>query len=90
VPLGNSGLGLETIKQLSKHNPKTIVLSARSKSKAEQALKEIKQVTADAHVELLDLDLASFSSISAAVEEFNSKYDRLDILYNNAGVVRTL
>ena len=81
---------METVKQLSKHNPKTIVLAARSKTKAEQALKEIKQAYAEAPVELLDLDLGSFSSIAAAAKEFQSKHDRLDILYNNAGLVRTL
>lgn len=80
-------MGLASIKALSKHSPRSIVLCARSKTKAEEALKEIKDGVPEAPVELLDLDLASFSSIASAVKEFNAKHDRLDILFNNAGLV---
>jgi NAD(P)-dependent dehydrogenase (short-subunit alcohol dehydrogenase family) len=56
-------------------------------SKGQEALKDIKNVTPDANVEVLELDLASFKSIEKASHEFTSKYDRLDLLINNAGLV---
>jgi len=74
---------------LAKHGPATVVLASRSRAKAEEALKEIKEAVPNAPVELLDLDLGSFTSIAAAAKEFNVKHDRLDILVNNAGLVRT-
>jgi len=74
---------------LAKHGPATVVLASRSGAKAEEALKEIKEAVPNAPVELLDLDLGSFTSIAAAAKEFNVKHDRLDILVNNAGLVRT-
>jgi len=74
---------------LARHGPATVVLASRSKAKAEEALKEIKEAVPNAPVELLDLDLGSFASIAAAAKEFNAKHDRLDILVNNAGLVRT-
>jgi len=56
-------------------------------SKGQETLKDIKNVTPDANVEILELDLASFKSIEQASREFTSKYDRLDLLINNAGLV---
>jgi NAD(P)-dependent dehydrogenase (short-subunit alcohol dehydrogenase family) len=36
---------------------------------------------------VLKLDLGSLESVRDFAKEFNSKYDRLDILINNAGVM---
>ncbi|KAG5663474.1 hypothetical protein KAF25_001410 [Fusarium avenaceum] len=87
---GNSGLGLETIKQLSKHQPASMFLACRSKAKFDQAITELQNAgcTTDA-VSFIELDLTSLASIKAAAEAFQESSTRLDILVNNAGIMMT-
>ncbi|KAK1722740.1 short chain dehydrogenase [Colletotrichum acutatum] len=87
---GNVGLGFETIRQLSKHNPARIYLAARSQDKAEKAIQELQQQNPKAtNITFLKLDLASFDSVKAAAADFLRKESRLDILVNNAGIMMT-
>ncbi|KAM5344713.1 hypothetical protein ACJ41O_010575 [Fusarium nematophilum] len=88
---GNAGLGLETVRQLSHHNPARIYLAARSQEKADKAIDELRQASPKAAVNIafLKLDLASFQSIKAAAADFLSRESRLDILVNNAGIMMT-
>ncbi|KAL8721896.1 MAG: hypothetical protein Q9225_001532 [Loekoesia sp. 1 TL-2023] len=86
---GNTGLGKEAVLQLAKHNPSCIFLAARTPSKGEAAIAEIKKAVPSANISYLKLDLCSFKSIAAAAQEFKSKSPRLDILMNNAGVMAT-
>ncbi|KAF2428849.1 NAD(P)-binding protein [Tothia fuscella] len=86
---GNTGLGKETIMELVKHKPKRVFLAARTASKAEAAISEIKAMTPDANVTHLSLDLMSFDSIKNASSQFQSQSDRLDVLLNNAGIMAT-
>lgn len=85
--IGNNGLGKETVKRLAKHNPALIFLCSRNAKKAEDAIKEIESEHAFGRIKTLQLDLASFESISSAAKSFNSQSDRLDILINNAGIM---
>jgi NAD(P)-dependent dehydrogenase (short-subunit alcohol dehydrogenase family) len=82
---GNTGLGKQSILELVKHHPKHIYLAARTPSKAEAAIADIKAATPDARVSFLQLDLMSFESIKKAADTFNAESDRLDVLMNNAG-----
>ena len=84
--LGNNGLGLETCRQLAKHNPH-IYLAARTPSKAESAIADIKATVPNANITFLQLDLASLESVKKAADTFNAKSDKLDVLINNAGVM---
>lgn len=86
---GNTGLGKEAITQLAKHNPQQIFLAARTASKANDAIADIKKAVPSANVEHLLLDLSSFKSIEAAANTFISKSSKLDILMNNAGIMAT-
>jgi NAD(P)-dependent dehydrogenase (short-subunit alcohol dehydrogenase family) len=83
--IGNAGLGKETILQLAKHYPKEIFLAARTPSKAEDAIEEIKKAVLGSNISYIKLDLTSFTSVKEAAAEFNKRSDRLDILINNAG-----
>ncbi len=84
---GNTGLGLETIRQLVAHGPKCVYLASRTPSKGEEAVTNVKETFPSANIVYLPLDLASFDSISNAAKAFASQSDRLDILMNNAGVM---
>ncbi|EGX53218.1 hypothetical protein AOL_s00006g479 [Orbilia oligospora ATCC 24927] len=85
---GNSGLGLETVRQLVKHNPSRIYLAARSTEKAQVAIQKLQESHPTAiPVSHLSLDLSSFDSIKAAVAVFKQAETRLDTLINNAGVM---
>ncbi|KAH7075766.1 oxidoreductase-like protein [Paraphoma chrysanthemicola] len=87
---GNTGLGKQTIKYLAAHNPAKIYLAARTASKAEAAIQDIKSSVPNApEIIHLPLDLASFSSIASAAETFLARESRLDILINNAGIMAT-
>lgn len=87
---GNAGLGLETVKQLSSHNPARIYLAARSQEKAEQAIRELWAANPKAaDIIFLNLDLASLRSVKDAASEFLHRETRLDILVNNAGIMMT-
>ncbi|KAI9844084.1 MAG: hypothetical protein M1837_005797 [Sclerophora amabilis] len=86
---GNTGLGKESVLQLAKHNPAQIFLAARTASKAEAAIAEIKQAVPAANVTHLPLDLSSLKSVTEAANAFKSQSQRLDVLMNNAGIMAT-
>ncbi len=82
----NSGIGYETAQELARKGA-TVVLACRSKSRGETAVSQIRANNADANVELMLLDLGDLASVRGFVDEFSGRYDRLDILANNAGVM---
>ena len=85
---GNAGLGKEAIFQLAQHNPSRIYLGARNATKAQDAIASIQEgLSSPVDIRHIPLDLASFKSIRAAAEIFNSDCDRLDILMLNAGTM---
>lgn len=82
---GNIGLGLQSVLDLARHEPKEIWLTARSADKAANAISTVKKEVPGANIKPLELDLSSFASIKAAARAFTSASDRLDILLLNAG-----
>ncbi|QSZ31911.1 hypothetical protein DSL72_001480 [Monilinia vaccinii-corymbosi] len=84
---GNVGLGLETILQLSRHNPSHIYLAARSESKANAAIEEVQSKVPDAPITFLQCDLASLPSVQECAKQFDNKESRLDLLFLNAGIM---
>ncbi|KAL4455115.1 hypothetical protein ABPG74_006497 [Tetrahymena malaccensis] len=82
----NTGIGLETAKQLAKRNA-TIIMGCRDMQKAKQAVDQIMQETQNkAKVELFQLDLSDLDSIATFVKSIKSKFDQITILINNAGL----
>ena len=82
----NSGIGLETAKALAAKGA-TLVMACRNLDKADAAADVVRQEVADAKLDVIPLDLASLASVRTFAESFKVKYDRLDLLINNAGVM---
>ncbi|KAJ7714900.1 NAD-P-binding protein [Mycena metata] len=82
---GNTGIGYETVKQLLLKNAK-VYLAARSSDKAAAAIKRLEAETRKTAI-FLQLDLADLPSVRRAAETFLAQEARLDILFNNGGVM---
>jgi NAD(P)-dependent dehydrogenase (short-subunit alcohol dehydrogenase family) len=82
----NSGIGFEAAKQFARNGAQTI-LACRSMDKAQKALKKIIAKIPQANVEIMQLDLASLESVHQYADAFKAKFNRLDILLNNAGIM---
>lgn len=80
----NSGIGKETALALTGMGA-TVVMAVRDPERGEAARAEIIKRTGKDTAHLMLCDLASNKSIRQFVEEFSAKYDRLDVLINNAG-----
>jgi NAD(P)-dependent dehydrogenase (short-subunit alcohol dehydrogenase family) len=83
----NSGIGYEMARALAGKEA-TVVLACRNKDKGEAAIRQIAQEYPEAKAKLLQLDLSDLASVRYFTAEFTSRYDRLDILINNAGIMR--
>jgi NAD(P)-dependent dehydrogenase (short-subunit alcohol dehydrogenase family) len=82
----NTGLGYETAKVLAERGA-TVVLACRDLGRAADAAARIAAAAPGADVTTVKLDLASFAAIRRAADQLRSRYPRLDLLINNAGVI---
>src|SRR6187402_1874653 len=84
---GNNGLGKEAALQLAKHKPAMIFIGSRSIERGTAAIADIVSLVPNAKLTLIQMDLASLSSVQAAAKQFLTFSPRLDILMNNAGIM---
>ena len=82
----NSGLGKETTRELARKGAR-VVMACRSEDRARRARAEILRDVGEADVVVELLDLASLDSVRQFAETVRSTYDRLDVLYCNAGIM---
>lgn len=82
----NSGIGLETARELARAGAHTI-LACRSAERGQRAVGDLRAEMPDSSVELMDLDLGSLSSIRGFAQDFAVGQTRLDMLINNAGIM---
>ena len=82
----NSGLGLKSTKTLAGKGA-TVVMTVRNLAKGEKAKADILKDQPEASLDLMRLDLGNLSSVREFADAFKAKYDHLDILLNNAGVM---
>jgi NAD(P)-dependent dehydrogenase (short-subunit alcohol dehydrogenase family) len=82
----NSGIGLEAARYLAARGAR-VVLACRDEDKARAAADRIAAEVPGAEADTVALDLSSLQSVRAAGGEIRSRYPRLDLLVNNAGVM---
>jgi NAD(P)-dependent dehydrogenase (short-subunit alcohol dehydrogenase family) len=82
----NSGIGKETALSLAKMGAH-VVMVVRNQERGEKARLEIVKQTGNNSIDLMICDLSSMDSIRRFAQEFKRKYDRLDVLVNNAGAM---
>ncbi|MBC8156298.1 MAG: SDR family oxidoreductase [Bacteroidetes bacterium] len=82
----NSGIGRVTALELAKKGFDIIML-CRNFDKARPVRDDIKRVSKTGRVDLLRCDIGDFDSVRQAAREVNDRYDHLDVLVNNAGLL---
>ncbi len=82
----NGGLGLETARALARAGG-TVVMASRNADKAATARAEIEAQVPDAQLQDVSLDLGSLGSVRQAAESILARYERVDVLVNNAGLM---
>ena len=82
----NSGIGYETTRILAEKGA-TVIMACRNLDKANTAADEIRANNPRGIVTVMELDLGDLDSVRTFAGEFKNRYDRLDLLINNAGIM---
>lgn len=82
----NSGLGFYTALSLAEADA-TVILGCRNLEKCNVAKNDILIQVPNASLDTIQLDLASFTSIRNFATSFREKYESLNVLVNNAGIM---
>jgi len=80
----NSGIGKATALQLAREGATTI-LACRDLAKARQAEEEIRRVSGNDAVSLVEPDLGDLRSVERCASEVIARTDGIDVVINNAG-----
>ncbi|KAL7935439.1 hypothetical protein V8C35DRAFT_299466 [Trichoderma chlorosporum] len=86
---GYSGVGYQLAKILYAKNG-VVYIAGRREDAGQDAIKTIKEAHPDSRgrLEFLYLDLADLTSIKASANDFLARETRLDVLWNNAGIMK--
>lgn len=82
----NSGLGQETARAMAAKGAH-VVLAGRDQGKLDEAVAALRAQQPQANLDTITLDLASLESIRAATSRARQRFDKIDLLINNAGVM---
>lgn len=82
----NTGLGFETSRGLARTGMR-VIMACRDIEKAQTAKGRILKEQPDADLEIMIVDLSRFVSVKNFTGSFLSRYNRLDLLINNAGIM---
>ncbi|KAK1244170.1 hypothetical protein MKX08_002308 [Trichoderma sp. CBMAI-0020] len=80
----NQGIGFEIAKSLSSKSGYHVLMGSRDPQRGIDAAKQLQEQGLD--VEPITIDITSENSIAQAVQQVTSKFGRLDVLVNNAGI----
>jgi len=80
------GIGRITATELARMGAQVIVLG-RNPAKTQSVVNKIQHNTGNSQVAMLIGDLSDLSEVRCLAEEFRQRFDRLNVLINNAGAV---
>jgi len=81
----SNGIGKSTARLLTFMGP-TIVFACRDRAKTLAVIEEIQQETKNKNLVFMRLDLSDLRFVREFAKDFNSRYQKLNILINNAGI----
>lgn len=81
----NSGIGFYTALALAEHGA-NVVMACRDQKRSQKAFDEV-SAAATGIVDMESLDLADLDSVAEFAVDLNDRFDGIDILINNAGVM---
>lgn len=82
----NSGIGKATALELARMGA-YVIMVCRNEEKANRAKKDIIDQTGHTGIEIIIADLGIQYDVRSAADQFLQKYDALDVLINNAGMI---
>ena len=82
----NSGIGYDTALELARAGAE-VVLACRSVERGEAALSSLKEAIPEAKAAMMPLDLADLDQVAQFANDLRERFDRVDLLINNAGVM---
>jgi NAD(P)-dependent dehydrogenase (short-subunit alcohol dehydrogenase family) len=82
-----SGIGKALALAVAKTGETTVIV-ARAAERGQAVLKEIKSLTQNSNVDLQLCDLSVLSSVRNLAEILKSKYEKINVLINNAGIYK--
>ncbi|MCL4249929.1 MAG: SDR family oxidoreductase [Anaerolineae bacterium] len=81
-----NGIGKVAARELARMGA-TVIVAGRDADKTESVVQEIKSATGNKRVEKAVADLSVMSGVRSLARQIEDRYDRLDVLLNNAGAI---
>ncbi|KAK4212146.1 hypothetical protein QBC37DRAFT_375320 [Rhypophila decipiens] len=83
----NQGLGFAVIQVAAQRYPEaTYVLASRNPHSGQEAVNKLRGLGIRAIIEVVELDVTNDEQIAAAVDFIKTRFGKLDVLINNAGI----
>jgi len=83
-----NGIGEVSAHELARMGA-TVVVVSRSEAKCKRVVDRIRQETGNSNVSYMAADLSDMEAVRELAAAYKAKFDRLDVLLNNAGAVFT-
>ena len=80
----SSGIGAATVKVLAEQHAKLVIAARRT-----DRLEELRDQFPGVEITPIQADVTSFEDVQAVIDTAYDKYGRIDVLYNNAGIMPT-
>ena len=83
-----NGIGMQAALELAKMGAEVVIVG-RAENKTRKVRSNLQALSGSSKIDMLVADLSSMDEIRRIAVEFRAKYDRLDVLLNNAGATFT-